>query len=384
MKLGMTTFGGDGGKSGISQYIMNLLREFATLKPAELIEVFVYANEEKIFVPHKNGISPLCFGEGIRRPVVNLLWHQISLPRWCRRGKYDVLFLPAGNRRLPVSVPCPTVGTVHDFSSIHVKGKYDPARMFYITRVLPVLIRRLTQVITVSESSKKDIVEYAGVPEERVHVTPLAADNSLYHPRDKEQAAARVASRYGLRPPYILYISRIEHPGKNHARLIRAFDRLKSTEDIPHQLVLAGSDWVRAEEVHRAAEECSCTSDIVFTGFAATEDIPDLYCGADLFVFPSLYEGFGLPVLEAMASAVPTACSNVSSIPEVAGDAALQFDPYDEEAIAEAIRTLLTNPELRADYGKRGLERSKQFTWSRTASRTLAVIRAAVAEAEGP
>jgi len=281
---------------------------------------------------------------------------------------------------LPVSLPCPSVGTVHDFSSIHVEGKYDPARMFYIKRVLPFLIRRLTRVLTVSESSKKDIVEYAGVPGEQVTVTPNAADYQLYFPRDKKDVVPQICPKYGIRPPYVLYISRIEHPGKNHAGLIRAFSDLKASEHIPHSLVLTGSDWDRAEEVHRVADKSPYSDDIVFTGFAPTEDIPLLYCGADIFVFPSLYEGFGMPILEAMASGIPVACSNISSMPEVAGDTGILFDPYDEQSITEAMRRLLTDPDLLNVCRERGLERAKKYTWSATAALTLKVLREAAEE----
>ena len=375
MKIGITTFGGDGGKSGISQYIINLLREFSANRNGYEYEVLIYEDEKEIFLPDTNGMKALSFGERLRNPIINVGWHQVALPELCKKHNYDVLFLPAGNRRLPVTSACPTVGTVHDFSSIHVKGKYDAARMFYITRVLPGLVRRLSQVLTVSESSKRDIIEYARVPEDRITVTPLAADSSLYFPRDKAECAEKVRHRFGFEGPYILFISRIEHPGKNHVRLIRAFSRLKEREHLPHKLVLAGSDWGGADEVHRTAAQSSFADSIIFTGFAKTEDLPDLYSGSDLFVFPSLYEGFGLPVLEAMASGVPVACSNISSMPEVAGDAAALFDPYDEEAIEDALRQMLTNDERLRDAARRGLDRSREFTWAKTAAQTLDVIR---------
>ena len=178
-----------------------------------------------------------------------------------------------------------------------------------------------------------------------------------------------------MRPPFILYTSRIEHPGKNHARLIRAFAELKRKERIPHQLVLAGTDRERADEVHRIAEESGFAKDILFTGFVASEDLPLLYQAADLFVFPSLYEGFGLPILEAMACGTPVACSRISSMPEVAGDAAVLFDPEEEGSIASAIRSIITGTDLRRDLAARGLERSRQFSWARTAAQTLGVIR---------
>jgi glycosyltransferase involved in cell wall biosynthesis len=320
-------------------------------------------------------MTHLAFGTHLHSPVRNVLWHQLELPRCCRERRFDVLFLPAGNRRLPVWSPCPTVGAVHDFSSIHVKGKYDRARTLYITRVLPFLVRRLTHVITISESSKRDILEYARVPEERVTVTPLAADPAVYFPADQEEAAAKLAARYPLRPPFILYTSRIEHPGKNHANLIRAFAKLKRAEKIPHQLVLAGSDWGRADQVHRTAEESGFAGDILFTGFVPGADLPRFCQAADIFVFPSLYEGFGLPILEAMSCGTPVACSNISSMPEVAGDAAALFDPYDEDSIASAIRSIITHADLRKRLAASGLDRSRQFSWAKTAAQTLAVIR---------
>lgn len=380
MKIGITTFGGDGGKSGISRYITKVLAELAGVGAADRFEVMVYEDEQEIFLDHVPNMSPLCFSRRIRNPVVNVAWHQFMLPRWCRKRSYDVLFLPAGNRRLPLSAPCPTVGTVHDFSSLHVDGKYDPARMFYITRVLPALVRRLTRVIAVSESTKRDIVEYAGVPEDRVTVTHEAVDHDTYFPRDRGAAATQVAAHHGVRRPYVLYISRIEHPGKNHVRLIRAFERLKASTSAPHQLVLAGSDWNRAEAVHEAAAQSACAGDIVFTGFVPGSALVDLYCGADAFVFPSLYEGFGLPVLEAMACGTPVACSNISSMPEVAGDAAALFDPYDEDAIQAILTDLLTDNGLRNDLARRGIARSKEFTWAATAAATHRVLAEAAAE----
>ena len=375
--IGITTFGGDGGKSGISQYIINLLAQFSAMDLPHRFEVILYEDERDIFLKRAPGLSALTKSASLRHPVVNLAWHQAALPILAARRKYDLLFLPAGNRRLPLVCPCPSVGTVHDFSSIHVQGKYDAARIFYIKKVLPFLIRRLDLVLTVSQASKDDIVHYGGVPDQKVLVTPLAADPARFRTGDKAALRRELSSLLGSEAPYILYISRIEHPGKNHVRLIEAFERFKEATALPHNLVLAGADRERAEEVHARARASAWSDSIRFTGFLQDEQLPGLYSGTDLFVFPSLYEGFGLPLLEAMASGAPVACSNLSSLPEVAGDAAQQFDPYDADDIALAMQRILEDSRQSTALIKQGLKRAAQFNWRRTARQTMDALEQA-------
>lgn len=377
MNIGITTFGCDAGRSGIGRYAIQLLRALDAVDTDAVFEVLLHKSDEAALLPEAHRFKRAYVSERFRHPGINVAWHQLGLARHCAKARYDVLFLPAGNRRVPFSAPCPVVGAVHDFASIHVEGKYDPLRMFYIKHVLPMLVRRLTHVITGSEDAKKDIVEFAGVPEDRVTVIPLGVDRQVYSPGDKEAARSRIGAKYGLTAPYVLYISRIEHPGKNHVPLIQAFSRLKETAGLSHQLLLIGSDWTRAEEVHAAAAASSCAKDIVFTGFASGADLPDLYRAADLFVFPSLFEGFGMPILEAMACGIPIACSNTSSLPEVAGDATLLFDPSNSAAMEDAMRRLLTDPDLRGTCVQKGLARSEGFDWATTARRTLAVLERA-------
>lgn len=319
-------------------------------------------------------MGSIVVGQHLRRSLANLVWQQLAIPRLCSARKYDLVFFPAANRRVAGWLPCPAVGTFHDLAVLHVPHKYDWPHRLYSLRILPSLVKRLTAVITDSESSKRDLVEYVGLPTERVTVVPLGVDTSRYSPRDKTEAICRLPKRYGIRAPYLLYISRIEHPGKNHVRLIRAFDRLKADAKVPHQLVLAGSDWLGAEVVHQEAQSCKSALEIVFTGFVENQHLPDLYSGADGLVFPSLFEGFGLPILEAMSCGVPVACSDTSSLPEVAGDAAILFDPYSVELITEAMARLVTDSSVSKDLIKKGLQRCKEFTWRRAATQTAQVF----------
>ncbi len=380
MKVGITTLGCDAGKSGISQYLLRLLREFSTMQGDVSFEVIGHPSERAIWLGEGRELPWVDAGDWHKSAMVNVAWHQAMLRGLCNRRGYDVLFLPAGNRRVPVTAPCPTVGMVHDFSHLHIENKYDPLRTLYQDRVLPWMIRKLIRVLTISESSKRDIIEHARVPADRITIIPHGVDHEVYKPCNREDSARTVAAKYSVRPPYLLYISRIEHPGKNHVRLIEAFERLKERDAIPHQLVLAGGDWHGADEVHRRAQNSPYASEIVFTGFASLADLPDLYRGADVFVFPSLYEGFGMPILEAMACGTPVACSNVSSMPEVAGDAGVLFDPISAEAIADALARMLRNDSERARLANAGIARAEGFTWRASAETHLNVFRASIAK----
>jgi len=372
--IGLSCFAGDRGRSGIGAYLISLLREIpGLLAPDERVEVVLARGEARVFVPADPSEVAIEVSRILAHPVLNVAWHWTSLPVLAARRSWDVLFLPAANRRLPIRAGCPTVGTVHDLASLHVPQKYDPARTFYITRVLPRLIRRLTRILVPSESTRMDVIRAAGVPRERIEVIPLGVDQARFSPRDRDAARRRVIQKVGLRPPWVLYVSRIEHPGKNHVRLIEAFERLRARMDA--RLLLVGADWTGAEEVHRRAARSRAAHDIVFAGFMDPADLPDLYAASDAVVFPSLYEGFGLPVLEAMACGAAVACANRSSLPEVAGDAAILFDPTDIEQMASAMERLIGDPAVREDLSARGTLRSREFTWRRTAERTLAAIR---------
>jgi glycosyltransferase involved in cell wall biosynthesis len=371
MKIGISAYATDSGKSGISQYVASIVARLPELAPAHQLVVFVNEADAHWVQSWHPALKVVEFPDWTAHPVASIFWHLTALPRELKRHGCDLVFMPAGNRRLGWRYGVPSVGTVHDLSQLHVPQKYDALRMFYIMRVLPRMMRRLTRVISVSESTRRDLESFARVDPARIRVVHNGADLTRFSARHRDAAKSAVAAELGLPPDFLLYIARLEHPGKNHVRLLEAFAALKRDTGLPHKLVLVGSRWNGAELIEARVEELGLESEVVFPGFVPNETLPDLYAAADLFVFPSLFEGFGIPVLEAMACGTPVCASNVSSIPEVVGEAGLLFDPHEPSEIADAMRRLLTDPSLRAELVERGLAQAKRFTWDDAAAAVL-------------
>ena len=375
LRIGLACFASDGGRSGIGQYLLNVVRRLPELAPTDEFVLFAPRRDQALWEGMAPSVTVELVDDRYDSPLPSLWWHATALPRRLRAHACDVVFLPAGNRRLGFTYGVPGVATVHDLSQLHVPQKYDAARMFYATRVLPMLIGRQDRVVTVSSSTRMDVLERTRLTADRISVVPNGVDLSRYAPRDPG-SARETATRLGLDQPYLLYVARLEHPGKNHVTLLEAYARLRAA-GVTHKLVLAGPRWNGAEAIDAAVARLGLAGHVHFTGFVAGEDLPALYAGATAFVFPSLYEGFGIPLLEAMACGIPSGVANVSSLPEVAGDAALLFDPLDPEANADAMHRLLNDELLRARLKTRGLGRCAEFTWERSARGVLDACRAA-------
>lgn len=370
MRIGITTLGCDSGKSGIGKYAIALLQEVPLLGLEHEFVVATTKSDLPIYQVNSPNLRFDVLPDELNGVMKSLRWHVRQLGKWCKRQDIDVLFLPAGNRRLPWFCPCPTVATVHDLSAFHVEAKYDPARLIYIRKVLPKLIGRVNRVITVSESSRRDIATYTKAR----HISVIANGYSpdLFKPITK---VAGSPTEFGLeRGKYWIYVSRLEHPGKNHVKLMEAYEQVLSDGVATPELVFAGGDWDGHESIHARHQSSPAKDRIHLLGFVPDKDLPTLVADAAACVYPSLYEGFGIPLIEAMACDVPVACSNTSSLPEVGGDAALYFEPNDVSSIAQALRQLRDDHVLREDLQKRGLERASGFTWKACAQATLSEI----------
>ena len=266
----------------------------------------------------------------------------------------------------------PTVLTVHDLIFHHLPAHHKPLNRWYLNLTLPLYCRRASHIVTVSEHTRRDLVSTYDLAPEKVTVIHEAAD-PRFCPQSP-QAVAAVRARYSLPDRYLLFVGTLE-PRKNLIRLLSAFETIHA-EGLAEGLVIVGRRGWLYDDFFARLEESPAREAVILPGYVPDEDLPTIYTGAQASVLPSLYEGFGLPVLEAMACGTPVAASNVSSIPEIGGDAALYFDPLDVEAMTEALRGLLRDGDMRDGMRTRGLAWATRFSWERAAAETEAVYYA--------
>ena len=371
MKIGIDTFACEGGKSGVGMYLTQFLRRIPP--SGALFELFGWEFDRFAFsedAPNLEFISRC----SVYGRTANALWHLYKYPGFAQARSYDACFFPAAHKRLPYRSSCASIGAVHDMAAFWGSRK-TREHLGFVRMVFPNALRHLDRIIAVSNWVKQELVELAKVKESRIDVVPNGIDHTVFYPRPRNEESVLLIQPFSFRRPYILYASRIDHPVKNHIRLIRAFELFKERTKHPHRLVLAGTDSKRAGLVREASASSIYRNDIFLTGHFPVSSLPELYAGADISVFPSMYEGFGLGVLEAMASGVPVACARAASLPETAGHAALYFDPTDPEDMADRMVTLTTDRAVARECRALGLERVKRFSWDRCAEQTLRIIQ---------
>jgi len=372
MRIGISTSVIQRGKTGIAQYLFALLRAFLPYANENEFVLFVLAEDLPLFDFAKNKMRIIPVAEKFRAPVKNILWHQRALARLARDLELDVLHVPS-YRRLLWSGPCPLVATIHDLAPFRVPKKYNPARMFYGRVIARRLAQRQDAVIAISDNTARDIREFFGVSPARIRVIHNGLEHDRFFPGSREQAQAEIAQRHKLYAPFFLYVARLEHPAKNHVRLISAFNEFKARTGSDWQLVFGGGDWHGAEAIHSAARQSPFAADIRFLGFVADDDLPNLYRAAEVLVYPSLYEGFGMPPIEAMACGCPVICSTRGSLGEIVGNAAALADPEDVDFMAKQLSLLAKDANLRERFRQAGLARARDFDWNRTAAETLSI-----------
>jgi len=372
MKIGMDIFACAGGKSGVGMYLTHFLKR---IPPSEaLFELFGWEYDRYIYsdVAPNFEFIPQC---SIHGNTANSLWHLYKYPKFASVRKFDACFFPAAHKNLPYRSPCPTIGVIHDMAAYWGNRKTKVGFPGGLLRmIVPNSLRRLDMIIAVSDFVKQQLIERAHVKENRIEVIPNGINTAAFYPRQRNEESVLLIQPFSFRRPYVLYVSRIEHPIKNHVRLIEAFGIFKEKTKYPHRLVLAGGDSNNASVVKEAAAASAWRSDIFFTGHFPLKSLPELYAGADFVVFPSMYEGFGMGVLESMACGVPVACARAASLPGTAEHAALYFDPLDAEDMADRMITLSTDRGIYNECRNLGLQRAQAFSWDRCVERTLQII----------
>jgi glycosyltransferase involved in cell wall biosynthesis len=368
MNIGLSTSVIQRGETGVAQYVFALLRGLLARNDGDKFTIFVLKEDLALFDFARGHCRIVEVPEKFRPPIRDILWHQTVLPKLVRRHRLDVLHVPS-YRRMLWPRPCTLVATIHDLAPFRVPRKYDWKRMLYGKVVARRLAHRQDRIIAVSQNTANDIRNFFRVPAERLRTIYNGLDHGRFFPGTRSHATEFVALRYDLKQPFFLYIARLEHPGKNHVRLIEAFNRFKSETKSNWQLVLGGSDWHGADVIHALIRQSPYRNAIRCVGFVADSELPAFYRAAEAFVYPSLYEGFGFPPLEAMACGCPALCSWRGSLGEVAGEAAT-LDPENIPDLAQQLKRLATDQEFREHLRATGLERAQTFDWQRTAAET--------------
>ena len=366
--------------AGIGRFVRSLVRAVLEIdKRNEYVLIHAAPNPDRT-VEIPSGPNVTTRELRFRERVMDALWHQLNvpIPIDLLTGPLDIFHAP--DFALPRVFHGVSLITIHDLAFLIRPECADERLRVYLERVVPRSVERAKVIITDSENTRNDVICLLDADPERVFVVPGGVDPS-FAPAD-ESEVHQVRCTYGIHHPYILVVGVIE-PRKNIPRLVDAYGRFRVRTGTSHRLVIAGKDGWLSDESHREAERSPFSEDIMFTDYVPEEQLAALYTGADVFAWPSLYEGIGLPVLEAMACGTVVACSNTSSLPEYAGDAALLFSPEDPEAIATALESACGDPILRSDLRHRGIERAAMFSWSRSGQRLVDLYQRVAASEDG-
>lgn len=357
-------------RAGIHQYILQNLRHLAWEEDGP--EYLLFTRQAAELEKHRPDIQVIRSRWPTERRLVRLAWEQMAWPALAARLKLDLLHSMAFVT--PALSPCPTVVTVYDLSFIHFPDSFPALQRLYLRSQTARSCRQARRVIAISESGRQDIHQLFGVELARIDVVRPGVDE-IFRPLPATEVAS-FRRRRKLSAPFILHVGTLQ-PRKNIPLLLEAFAHLKRPD---LQLVLLGGKGWMFDEIYRRVETLGLRDQVRFTGYVPDADLPFWYNAATLFVFPSIYEGFGMPVVEAMACGTPVVAANTSSIPEAAGDAASLFPPQDAEQLADRMLGVLQDEALLIKMQAMGLQQARQFSWRRAGRETAAVHRKALLE----
>ncbi|MFC2149574.1 glycosyltransferase family 4 protein [Candidatus Auribacterota bacterium] len=364
MKIAIDAFEGNmSDRTGPGAYVYNLIKALSSIDNS---------NEYSLFCaePVSEGLRDLPDNfkvNSFRVPVNRTLWSQVILPLALRGKEYDVAHIPG--HRTPVFKGRGTVATIFDLAYLHFKDYFKRAHYCRLKYFTEITLKNADRVIAISDFTKNDIIENYKISPEKIDVVHLGVDSHFADTTGGGELD-KVKQRYSITNKYLIHVGSLQ-PRKNISRLIRVFEEINKGRAEGLQLVLAGKKGWMYDEIFTIIGDLGLMDDVLVLEYVKMEDLPALIKGAEALVLPSLYEGFGLPVIEGFACGTPVAASNASSLPEVGGDAAVYFDPYSEDDMRSVIKTILEDVSLRNDLKQKGMERAKQFSWEKTAQETL-------------
>lgn len=380
MRLCIALSGTDKGRSGLGVYTRQVVPRIIARCQAEGGTVVVTGTQSELdaYEGEIRGAERRALSSLLERAPISALFHLALAGRMAKACGADELLMPAANRRAAALSPIPTVGVVHDLAPLKVRKRYDVLRMLYGRYFVVEALRRSTRLVAVSQVTAEDTAEAAGRSVLDVDVVLNGVDHERFDVPAGDPQIETARASLGLTRKYLLYVSRLEHPGKNHLRLLEAFanSALRQT----HDLVLAGPDWGAESAIVAKASALGVREQLILGGFVDDEILPGLVAGADAVVMVGLYEGFGLPAMEALAAGRPVVASNTGALPEVVGDLGVLCDPLDEGSIRVALERVTQDEALRASCATEGPKLARFRSWDRTAERLFDICKTVARE----
>lgn len=369
MKVGIDTFGCEHGKSGQGSYLYSFMQN---LNDIENIDFALFGTELDRYTYSSNNNYTY---DGVNIPDSNTaerFWHHFRLKSFAKKNKYDVILYTAGARVLTKKNSIPGVAVINDVASNVFSKDENP----WNEKILKNGLVNVEKIIAASNFIKNDLISL-GIDSKKIKVIYNGINHSMFYPSTEIDDKTDYVNikPFAIKRPYIIYASRMQSAAKKHIELIKAFELFKEKTNLPHRLVIAGSESTFSNEIHKVAYLSKYASDIFITGYFPHENFPELYRNSEACVFPSVNEGVGFSVLEAMACGVPVACSNACALPETTGNNALYFDSDNIQEIANSMEKIITDEDLRNKLILSGLNWVKNFSWKNTVDKTIDVLK---------